>query len=134
MHGALAVVGGEHEAGEVAVRQVAQAATGAVAVAVVAQEIHLGQHVDAALLQDAAEQALARKVAELEVQLAPLFAAGDYQQALTLLAGLRDVVDTFFEKVMVMAEDEALRLNRLTLLSRLRNLFLEVADISVLQK
>ena len=54
--------------------------------------------------------------------------------ALTLLAGLRDVVDTFFEKVMVMAEDEALRLNRLTLLSRLRNLFLEVADISVLQK
>ena len=35
---------------------------------------------------------------------------------------------------MVMADDEALRLNRLTLLSRLRNLFLEVADISVLQK
>ena len=90
--------------------------------------------VDAALLQDAAEQALASKVAELEIQLAPLFAAGDYQQALTVLAGLRDVVDTFFEKVMVMAEDEALRLNRLTLLSRLRNLFLEVADISVLQK
>jgi glycyl-tRNA synthetase beta chain len=47
----------------------------------------------------------------LEVQLAPLFAAGDFQQALTVLAGLRDVVDTFFEKVMVMAEDEALRLN-----------------------
>ncbi len=94
----------------------------------------LNAAVDATLLQDAAEQALASKVAELEIQLAPLFAAGDYQQALTVLAGLRDVVDTFFEKVMVMAEDEALRLNRLTLLSRLRNLFLEVADISVLQK
>ena len=93
-----------------------------------------GSAVDATLLQDAAEQALASKVAELEIQLAPLFAAGDYQQALTVLAGLRDVVDTFFEKVMVMAEEEALRLNRLTLLSRLRNLFLEVADISVLQK
>ena len=90
--------------------------------------------VNTALLQDAAEQALASKVAELELQLAPLFAAGDYQQALTALSSLREVVDTFFEQVMVMADDEALRLNRLTLLSRLRNLFLEVADISVLQK
>ena len=94
----------------------------------------LNAAVNTALLQDAAEQALASKVAELELQLAPLFAAGDYQQALTALSSLREVVDTFFEQVMVMADDEALRLNRLTLLSRLRNLFLEVADISVLQK
>ncbi len=94
----------------------------------------LNTAVNTTLLQDAAEQALASKVAELELQLAPLFAAGDYQQALTALSSLREVVDTFFEQVMVMADDEALRLNRLTLLSRLRNLFLEVADISVLQK
>ena len=94
----------------------------------------LNAAVNTALLQDAAEQALASKVAELELQLAPLFAAGDYQRALTALSSLREVVDTFFEQVMVMADDEALRLNRLTLLSRLRNLFLEVADISVLQK
>lgn len=94
----------------------------------------LNPAVNDALLQDAAEQALARQVAELEQQLAPVFAAGDYQQALTRLASLREVVDTFFNDVMVMADDEALKLNRLTLLSRLRNLFLEVADISVLQK
>ena len=94
----------------------------------------LNPAVNDALLQDAAEQALARQVAELELQLAPVFAAGDYQQALTRLASLREVVDTFFNDVMVMADDEALKLNRLTLLSRLRNLFLEVADISVLQK
>jgi len=43
-------------------------------------------------------------------------------------------VDSFFDQVMVMAEDEALRLNRLTLLSRLRALFLQVADISLLQQ
>ena len=94
----------------------------------------LNAAVDGSLLQDSAEQALAAKVAELESALAPLFAAGEYQQALSTLAGLRDVVDTFFEQVMVMAEDAALRLNRLTLLARLRNLFLEIADISLLQK
>ena len=66
--------------------------------------------------------------------LAPLFAAGDYQQALTELSELRDVVDTFFDNVMVMADDEALKINRLTLLNTLRNQFLNVADISVLQK
>jgi glycyl-tRNA synthetase beta chain len=42
-------------------------------------------------------------------------------------------VDAFFDSVMVMAEDEAVRVNRLTLLSKLRELFLQVADISVLQ-
>ena len=94
----------------------------------------LNASVQSQLLQDPAEHALASKVAELENQLAPLFAAGDYQSALTALAGLRDVVDSFFDRVMVMAEDEALKLNRLTLLSRLRNLFLEIADISLLQK
>ena len=94
----------------------------------------LNASVNAALLQDAAEQALAAKVAGLEQQLAPQFAAGDYQSALTLLAGLRDEVDSFFDKVMVMAEDEAIKLNRLTLLSRLQALFLQVADISLLQK
>ena len=94
----------------------------------------LNDAVDSQLLHDSAEQALAAKVAEMEAELAPVFAKGDYQQALTALAALRDVVDIFFEQVMVMADDAALRLNRLTLLARLRNLFLEVADISLLQK
>ena len=94
----------------------------------------LNASVDTTLLQDAAEQALAAKVARLEQQLAPLFAAGEYQAGLTALASLREEVDNFFDKVMVMAEEEALKLNRLTLLSRLQALFLQVADISLLQK
>ena len=85
------------------------------------------------LLVDAAEKALATQVAALQAELAPLFAAGDYQAALTRLAALREPVDTFFNEVMVMAEDEALKANRLALLNNLRNLFLQVADISLLQ-
>ena len=85
------------------------------------------------LLVDAAEKALATQVAALQGELAPLFAAGDYQAALTRLAALREPVDTFFNEVMVMADDEALKANRLALLNNLRNLFLQVADISLLQ-
>jgi len=50
-----------------------------------------------------------------------------------LLADLRESVDQFFEDVMVMADDEALKQNRIALLNRLREQFLHVADISVLQ-
>ena len=49
------------------------------------------------------------------------------------LASLREPVDEFFENVMVNAEDKDVRINRLTLLSKLRDLFLQVADISLLQ-
>lgn len=97
-------------------------------------EGELNATVDASLLQEDAEKALASAVAAKVELLAPLFAAGDYQQALTELSELRDVVDTFFDNVMVMADDEALKINRLTLLNTLRNQFLNVADISVLQK
>lgn len=89
--------------------------------------------INASLLTEAAEQALAAKLNELQPQLAPLFANADYQQALTLLAGLRESVDQFFEDVMVMADDEALKNNRLALLNNLREQFLHVADISLLQ-
>ncbi|MEJ2042341.1 MAG: glycine--tRNA ligase subunit beta [Reinekea sp.] len=58
--------------------------------------------------------------------------ASDYAKALTDLAGLRDVVDRFFDQVMVMAEDLNVRNNRLALLAKLRGLFMQVADISVL--
>lgn len=58
---------------------------------------------------------------------------GDYQTALVRLADLREVIDHFFDKVMVNAEDPKLRLNRLAILSHLQNLFLQVADISLLQ-
>ncbi|MEI5640085.1 MULTISPECIES: glycine--tRNA ligase subunit beta [unclassified Pseudoalteromonas] len=90
--------------------------------------------VDQALLQEAAEQQLAQQVAALTTELQPVYAAGDYQQALTRLASLRAAVDDFFDNVMVMAEDQAVKQNRLALLSQLSRLFLNTADISVLQK
>lgn len=93
----------------------------------------LAQQVQAALLKEAAEIRLAANLVTLQETLAPLFADGRYQEALVELATLRQPVDDFFEQVMVMADDEQVRINRLTLLSKLRDLFLQVADISVLQ-
>ncbi|MFL0797692.1 MAG: glycine--tRNA ligase subunit beta [Cellvibrionaceae bacterium] len=84
------------------------------------------------LLQEDAEKALALQVSDKAQQVAPLFQARNYAEALSSLASLREVVDSFFDDVMVMADDEALRNNRIALLSQLRNLFLEVADISLL--
>jgi glycyl-tRNA synthetase beta chain len=63
----------------------------------------------------------------------PLLAVADYQGALQNLASLRDSIDAYFDGVMVMADDAAVRSNRLAVLSKLRQLFLKVADISVLQ-
>jgi glycyl-tRNA synthetase beta chain len=86
--------------------------------------------VNAALLQEDAEKALYNAiVAEQSYQAAQR----SYAESLMHLAALRDVIDTFFDKVMVNAEDSAVRLNRLALLQQLRGLFLQVADISVLQ-
>ncbi len=61
-------------------------------------------------------------------------AEGEYQAALDKLAGLKDVVNRFFDNVMINVDDETLRNNRLGLISKLRNLFLGIADISLLQK
>ncbi|WP_158137567.1 glycine--tRNA ligase subunit beta [Vibrio metschnikovii] len=94
----------------------------------------LPAEVDLALLQEPAEKALAQDVAVMSEALEPAFASGNYQQALSQLASLREPVDAFFDNVMVMADDEALKQNRLTLLNDLRNLFLQIADISLLQK
>ncbi|MFW1677414.1 glycine--tRNA ligase subunit beta [Pontibacter sp. JAM-7] len=88
--------------------------------------------VNPALLTEDAEKALADAVTTQQAALAPLFAAGNYQAALESLSALRAPVDAFFEDVMVMAKDEAVRNNRLALLSQLRSLFLGVADISLL--
>jgi glycyl-tRNA synthetase beta chain len=85
--------------------------------------------VDSALLQEAAERALAQAVADAEQALA---AAGSYRETLERLASLREPVDSFFEAVLVNAEDAAVRGNRYALLAKLRGLFLGVADISVL--
>lgn len=94
----------------------------------------LSEEIDLALLQEDAEKALAEEVEVMSEALEPAYATGDYQGALSKLANLREPVDTFFDSVMVMADDEALKKNRLTLLNKLRNLFLQIADISLLQK
>ena len=69
----------------------------------------------------------------LEKEVQPLIAQGDYTAVLDKLASLRQPVDSFFDNVMVNAEDQKLRQNRLAILNTLQNLFLQVADISLLQ-
>ena len=80
-----------------------------------------------------AEKALAEVVLALRTEVQPLIAQGDYTAVLDKLANLRAPVDSFFDNVMVNAEDPALRQNRLAILNTLQGLFLQVADISVLQ-
>jgi glycyl-tRNA synthetase beta chain len=96
-------------------------------------EEKIPEQVDDKLLQDAAEKALATQLSALSKQLEPLIKTRNYTEILHQLAALRANVDKFFDDVMVMVDDKALRRNRLALLTCLRNLFLQVADISQLQ-
>ncbi len=93
----------------------------------------LNERVQASVLKENEEIRLAMQVTALRDKLAPYYAEGRYQEALVELANLREPVDEFFVKVMVNADDKDLRINRLTLLANLRELFLKVADISLLQ-
>ncbi len=86
--------------------------------------------VDAERLQDPAEQQLFQHVISIERAVNPLLARREYSAALAHLAGLREDIDRFFDSVMVMAEDAELRANRLALLTRLRGVFLQIADLS----
>jgi glycyl-tRNA synthetase beta chain len=88
--------------------------------------------VDETLLDAGAERELAAALAAAQADAAPLIAARDYVGLLKRLASLREPVDRYFTEVMVMAEDEKLRANRLALLAGLRSLFLRVADVSLL--
>ncbi|WP_341706743.1 glycine--tRNA ligase subunit beta [Halopseudomonas sp.] len=92
----------------------------------------VSEDINAALLHEAAEQALASAVEAAEQAVAPLAAQRQYQPTLEQLAALRAPVDAFFEQVLVNAEDDAVKANRYALLARLRGLFLGVADISLL--
>ncbi|NQW84737.1 MAG: glycine--tRNA ligase subunit beta [Alcaligenaceae bacterium] len=82
------------------------------------------------LLSEPAEQALASTIAHLQPLAQKCVAAGDYQAALATLAQARAPVDTFFQDIMVMADDPAVRNNRLALLAQLHGLMNQVADIS----
>ncbi|MDB5791837.1 MAG: glycine--tRNA ligase subunit beta [Massilia sp.] len=88
--------------------------------------------VQESLLQEEAERKLHGAIGQVRPEVDAAFAAGDFAGTLKTLARLRDDVDAFFNDVMVMAEDEALRNNRLALLSRLHGMMNRVADISKL--
>jgi len=85
------------------------------------------------LATEQAEKELAEVFNNISATVTPLMADKNYQAALTELAQLKTPIDTFFDSVMVMSDDEAIKINRLTLLSEIRNSFFAIADISVLQ-
>jgi len=85
---------------------------------------------DAGLLKEAEEKTLLAALGEARAEVEPLLAGREYTEVLDRLALLREPVDEFFDHVLVMDEDIAVRRNRLGLLGELRGLFLEVADIS----
>ena len=89
--------------------------------------------VNSSLLQEASEKDLHATVSQISNQVNAFYADGDYQSALTKLAALKDPVDQFFDDVMVMADDEALKNNRVALLNQISDLFLQAADLSRLQ-
>ncbi len=90
----------------------------------------IAETVDSSLLQEDAEKALADAVAAAEAKVAPLFEEREYTKALSELATLRTTVDTFFDNVMVMADDAAIKNNRIAMLNKLSNMFMQAADIS----
>jgi len=97
------------------------------------QSEHIAETVNIDLLKEVAETELHTALVKQQAIIEPLFQAGNYEDALKSLVSLREPVDAFFDNVMVMDEDEQLRNNRLALLNELRNTFLKIADLSVLQ-
>jgi glycyl-tRNA synthetase beta chain len=90
--------------------------------------------VDESLLSEEAEKKLFETLTALSKTVEPMFDSGDYEAALSQLSSLRDPVDAFFDSVMVMADDEAIKNNRIALLSIMNQLFLRAADLSRLHQ
>jgi glycyl-tRNA synthetase beta chain len=93
-------------------------------------DFELADTVDVNLFESAAEHDLWQVLDDLREQVSSLIAGRDYTEALTRLVQIRQPVDAFFDQVMVMAEDEAVKRNRLALLKQIYQLFFAVADIS----
>ena len=89
--------------------------------------------IDESLFEFEVEKELFRQLVGLQDEVEILFAKGEYLQGLNQLASLRPGVDQFFDDVMVMVDDQAIKNNRLALLSRLLNCFRQVADFSRIQ-
>jgi len=94
----------------------------------------VSEEINTSLLSEDAEKVLAQQVAAKQTEVQPLLADAKYKEALASLADLRAAVDAFFDNVMVMADDEAVKNNRLALLKQLQGLFIAIADISLLQQ
>lgn len=98
---------------------------------------HVGEStlvaINESLLEEGAEQSLFSHINQVEDAVEPLYVSAEYGSLLKLLASLKEPVDAFFDKVMVMVEDEAIKANRLALLASLQKLLQGVADISLLQ-
>lgn len=89
--------------------------------------------IDNSLLIEPAEISLYEEIQKIDKQTSPLIKEQKYQEALILLALLQTPLDTFFDEVMVNADDAKLKENRQALLNQVRDLFLQIADISYLQ-
>lgn len=90
----------------------------------------LPKEIDVERLTEAAEQALHEQLVSIRQQVAEQVNQGDYTAAIRLMATMRTAVDQFFDELMVMAEDEKIRQNRLALLNAIHQMFTQVADIS----
>ncbi|MCR8921994.1 glycine--tRNA ligase subunit beta [Dasania sp. GY-MA-18] len=95
-------------------------------------DVDYSSQVNESLLEAGAENLLYTQLMSVSTKVAPLIKSRSYTEALSEMAILRDPVDAYFDHVMVNVEDENLRKNRLSLLAGLRNLFLNIADISLL--
>ncbi|MBT5547486.1 MAG: glycine--tRNA ligase subunit beta, partial [Desulfobacula sp.] len=91
-----------------------------------------GVALDESLFEDLSEKGLFTAVNEVSLLVEDLIGKGDYDSALSHIAGLRPAVDTFFDDVMVMAKDTKLRQNRIALLSSVSALFKNIADFSMI--
>lgn len=77
------------------------------------------------------ERELFNEITSMELELSALFDAARYDEALSRMTAVRDVIEAFFDRVMVMDDDSAVRRNRLSLLKRLKDLFDRVADLAM---
>ncbi|MCK5263537.1 MAG: glycine--tRNA ligase subunit beta, partial [Gammaproteobacteria bacterium] len=97
-------------------------------------ETEMGGAVNENLFEEDAEKTLFNKLSSLSGDVEALFDVGDYEQALRSLSSLREPVDAFFDSVMVMADDEAIKNNRIALLAQMSALFMRAADLSRLHQ
>lgn len=100
---------------------------------ILAKADNVGDSIDESLLTETAEKALYQAILTAKETVKPLQDNADYQGVLAALTALASPLTDFFDNVMVNADDENLKNNRLALLGQVRTLFLSVADIGVLQ-